>query len=105
LFEVIPKQFPVSEKDRFLCFLPMSHVFERTDGQFLPISLGSTIIYSKSLMTLANDIQKGQPTVMLTVPRFLESMMDKILDGLKKQKPIRQKLFHLALAQGGKRFR
>lgn len=105
LFAVIPKQFPVTEVDRFLCFLPMSHVFERTDGQFLPISLGSSIIYSKSLMTLANDIQKGQPTVMLVVPRFLESMMDKILDGLKKQKPFQQKMFHLGLSQGSKRFR
>lgn len=105
LFAAIPKQFPVSETDRFLCFLPMSHVFERTDGQFLPISLGSTIIYAKSLMTLANDIQKGKPTVMLVVPRFLESTMDKILDGLKKQKPIQQKMFHLGLSQGSKRFR
>lgn len=105
LFAAIPTQFPVSESDRFLCFLPMSHVFERTDGQFLPISLGATIIYSKSLMTLANDIQKGKPTVMLVVPRFLESMMDKILDGLKKQKPIQQKMFHLGLSQGSKRFR
>ncbi|MBC8064270.1 MAG: long-chain fatty acid--CoA ligase [Chlorobia bacterium] len=105
LFAVIPKQFPVTEVDRFLCFLPMSHVFERTDGQLLPISIGATIIYSKSLMTLANDIQKGQPTVMLVVPRFLESMMDKILDGLKKQKPLQQKMFHWGLAQGSKRFR
>lgn len=105
LFETIPQQFPVSEKDRFLCFLPMSHVFERTDGQFLPISLGATIIYAKNLMTLANDIQKGKPTVMLVVPRFLESMMDKILDGLKKQKPIQQKIFRLGLSQGAKRFR
>lgn len=105
LFASIPTQFPVSESDRFLCFLPMSHVFERTDGQFLPISLGATIIYSKSLMTLANDIQKGKPTVMLVVPRFLESTMDKILDGLKKQKPIQQKMFHLGLSQGSKRFR
>jgi long-chain acyl-CoA synthetase len=104
LFAVIPVQLPVDENDRFLCFLPMSHVFERTDGQYLPISFGGSIAFSKSLMTLANDIVRAQPTVMLVVPRFLESMMDKILDGLKKQPPIRQKLFHLGLAQGKKKF-
>jgi len=104
LFAAIPIQMPVDNTDRFLCFLPISHVFERTDGQFLPISLGGSIVYAKNLMTLANDIQKSQPTVMLVVPRFLESTMDKILDGLKKQKPMEQKMFHLALAQGKKKF-
>jgi long-chain acyl-CoA synthetase len=104
LFRVIPQQLPVDETDRFLCFLPMSHVFERTDGQFLPISLGASIVYAKSLLTLASDIQNGHPTVMLVVPRFLEATMDKILDGLKKQKPIRQWLFRLGLEQGKRKF-
>ena len=104
LFSVIPIQLPVDENDRFLCFLPMSHVFERTDGQYLPISFGGSIAFSKSLMPLANDIVRAQPTVMLVVPRFLESTMDKILDGLKKQPPIRQKLFKFGLSQGKKRF-
>lgn len=104
LFRHIPVQLPVDETDRFLCFLPMSHVFERTDGQFLPISLGASIAYSKSLMTLAKDIESSKPTVMLVVPRFLESTMDKIMDGLKKQKPFDQKMFHLGLAQGKAKF-
>lgn len=104
LFSVIPVQLPVDENDRFLCFLPMSHVFERTDGQYLPISFGGSIAYAKNLMTLANDIVRAQPTVMLVVPRFLESMMDKIMDGLKKQPPVRQRLFHFGLAQGKAKF-
>jgi long-chain acyl-CoA synthetase len=104
LFAVIPVQLPVDENDRFLCFLPMSHVFERTDGQYLPISFGGSIAFAKNLMTLASDIVRAQPTVMLVVPRFLESMMDKIMDGLKKQPPLRQKLFHFGLAQGKAKF-
>jgi len=105
LFGSIPNNIPVGETDRFLCFLPMSHVFERTDGQYLPISFGGSIAYSKNLMTLAKDMENGKPTVMLVVPRFLESMMDKILDGLKKQKPFQQKMFRLALSQGTKKYR
>jgi long-chain acyl-CoA synthetase len=104
LFSVIPVQMPVDKNDRFLCFLPMSHVFERTDGQYLPIALGASISYAKNLASLAKDILSTQPTVMLVVPRFLESTMDKILDGLKKQKPLQQKLFHLALSQGKRHF-
>lgn len=105
LFGSIPVNIPVSDKDRFFCFLPMSHVFERTDGQYLPISFGGSIAYSKSLMTLAKDMEHNKPTVMLVVPRFLESTMDKILDGLKKQKPIQQKIFRLGLAQGIKHYK
>jgi len=104
LFAVIPVQLPVDENDRFLCFLPMAHVFERTDGQYLPISFGGSIAFSKNLASLANDIRNAQPTVMLVVPRFLEATMDKILDGVKKYPPVRQKLFHLGLEQGKKKF-
>ena len=94
------KEIDFGDVDIFLTFLPMSHVFERVAGQALPLYFGGTIAYSKSLVTLANDLQKVRPTVLLCVPRFLEATMDKILDGIKKEKPIKQKLFHLALAQG-----
>ncbi|MBN9504071.1 MAG: long-chain fatty acid--CoA ligase [Armatimonadetes bacterium] len=104
LFGSIRQNIPVDENDRFLCFLPMSHVFERTDGQYLPISLGGSIVYAKSLMTLAKDMANSKPTVMLVVPRFLESTMDKILDNAKKEKGIKKFLFDLALSQGKKKF-
>lgn len=91
------------DTDVFLTFLPMSHVFERVAGQTLPIYLGVTIGFAKSLATLANDFQAVRPTILLSVPRFLEATMDKIIDGVKKQPPTRQKLFHLAMAQAAKR--
>lgn len=104
LFDSILRSIPMSEKDTFLSFLPMSHVYERTDGQYLPIYLGATIAYAKNLASLANDIVKVQPTVMLAVPRFLEATADKIQDGVKKQKPLNQKLFRWGLSQGTKHF-
>ncbi len=104
LFDSILRTLPLGETDTFLCFLPMSHVFERTDGQYLPISLGATIAYSKGLASLTKEIAASQPTVMLVVPRFLEATMDKIVDSLRKEKPMKQKLFRLALDQGTKHF-
>ncbi|HEY3782119.1 MAG TPA: long-chain fatty acid--CoA ligase [Fimbriimonadaceae bacterium] len=88
------------EKDTFLSFLPMSHVYERVAGQALPISCGATIAFTKSLMTLANDMVTIKPTIMLCVPRFLEATRDRIIDGVEKQPPLRRKLFGWALAQG-----
>lgn len=92
-----------NDDDTFLTFLPMSHVYERVAGQTLPLYLGVTIGYSKGLASLASDIEKVKPSIMLCVPRFLEATMDKILDGTKKLPPLRQKLFAMLLDQGAKR--
>lgn len=91
------------EGDTFLTFLPMSHVYERIVGQCLPVYCGATIVFSKGLASLASEMLTIKPTIMLCVPRFLEATMNKILDGVKKQPPIQQKLFGWALSQGAKR--
>lgn len=99
----VDDNLPLNHDDTFLTFLPMSHVFERVAGQALPIYMGATVAYAKSLASLANDLVTVKPTILLCVPRFLEATMDRILDGVKKQKPLQQKLFHLALDQGTKK--
>ncbi|MEQ1822384.1 MAG: AMP-binding protein [Fimbriimonadaceae bacterium] len=91
------------DDDTFLTFLPMSHVYERIVGQCLPVYCGATIVYSKGLASLANEMLTSKPTIMLCVPRFLEATMNKFLDGVKKQSPLQQKLFNLALSQGANR--
>jgi long-chain acyl-CoA synthetase len=101
--EVASRQLPLNQDDTFLSFLPMSHVYERIAGQYLPISLGATLGYSKSLASLATDMQKVRPTIMMCVPRFLDSFRDRALDAISKQPEKKQKLFNLALAQGVKR--
>ena len=98
------EQIPLTEHDVFLTFLPMSHVFERIAGQALPISIGAHIFYSKSLLSLASDMQAATPTVLLCVPRFLESTMDKFIDAVKKESKFKQAMFRFALDQGFKRF-
>lgn len=95
---------PITHTDTFFSFLPLSHVFERVAGHFVPITCGATIAYAKSLASLANDIQAVQPTIILAVPRFVEAMRDRILDGVSKAPPQRQKLFHAMLSQGTARF-
>lgn len=97
------ESLPINHDDTFLSFLPMSHVYERVAGQALPISAGATIAYAKSLMTLANDMLTVKPTVMLCVPRFLEATRDRILDAVKKDTPLKQKLFTWALNEGAKK--
>ncbi|RYG45263.1 long-chain fatty acid--CoA ligase, partial [bacterium] len=98
--EAVARALPIDEKEIFLSFLPMSHVYERCAGQFLPIYLGACIAYAKSLASLAGDLVSVKPTVMLCVPRFLESFQGRVAEAMEKAPPLRQKLFKLAMSQG-----
>lgn len=96
----VPRTIQVTNSDVFLSFLPQSHVYERIATQFLAINCGATIGFVKNLASIANDIQVIRPTVMMCVPRFLESFAGRVQDAVKKQSPLKQKLFDLALKQG-----
>jgi long-chain acyl-CoA synthetase len=94
----------INSDDTFFCFLPMAHVFERMAGQIVMYH-GGTSAYAKNLASIASDLATLEPTVVPCVPRFLESFRDRVLDGVAKQPPLRQKLFHMTIAQGTKRAR
>jgi len=98
--EAVLQMIDCRPDDLFLSFLPLSHVFERMGGHFLPIYAGLTIAYAESLFTLANDIVEVKPTLMLGVPRFYASVMDRILASARQMPPLRQKLFYRTLEVG-----
>lgn len=92
----------ITKNDVFFSFLPLSHVFEQI-ASCLCFYAGSCLGMNKSVASMAGDFQAIRPTVMVAVPRFLESFMDRVVDGVKKQKPIKQKLFNLYVSQGVKK--
>lgn len=101
----IAKNLPVNQEDRFFSFLPLSHVYERMAGHFLPISVGAEIAYAESLKTLAHDIIIAKPTIIPAVPRFLESVRNKILASVESATGLKKKLFYMALSRGEARLR
>ncbi len=88
----------------FLSFLPLSHMFERTAGYYLPMLLGAEVAYARSIAQLANDLQDIRPTVLVSVPRIFERVYGRIQDGLEKKSPIARMLFRLAVRVGWRRF-
>ena len=88
----------------FLSFLPLSHAYEHSGGQFFPISLGAQIYYAERVETLSTNLGEAHPTIMTAVPRLYESMRARILQGLKTQSALKRSLFHLALELGQKRY-
>ncbi|HEX2793211.1 MAG TPA: AMP-dependent synthetase/ligase [Croceicoccus sp.] len=72
-------------RESFLSFLPLSHSYEHTGGQFMPICLGATIHYSEGLDKLASNIEEVRPTIMVVVPRLFEVLRARIVKQLAKQ--------------------
>jgi long-chain acyl-CoA synthetase len=87
----------------FLCFLPLSHAYEHTAGQFFPISLGGQIYYAESIEKLMDNMLEARPTIMTAVPRLYEVMLQRIQRGLAKTTGLRRRLFDLALDLGRQR--
>ena len=91
-------------QDLLLSFLPLSHTFERTVGYYIPMMVGATIAYARSIPELGEDLVTIQPTVMISVPRIYERVYNKIQAGLAEKSLLATKLFNLAVETGWKRF-
>ncbi len=68
----------------FLSFLPLSHAYEHTVGQFLPIALGAEIYYAESVDKVAANLLEARPTIVSAVPRFYEMLQQRIVQGVHK---------------------
>ena len=84
----------------FLSFLPLSHAYEHSGGQFLPIGLGGQIYYAESLEKLAANIEEVRPTIMVVVPRLFELLRARLIKTVEKQGGLGQKLLDKAIALG-----
>ncbi len=82
----------------FLSFLPLSHAYEHSAGQFLPIGLGGQIYYAESLEKLSANIEQVRPTIMVVVPRLFEVLRTKIGAQVRKQGRLAAALLDRALA-------
>ncbi|HEY0626762.1 MAG TPA: AMP-dependent synthetase/ligase [Allosphingosinicella sp.] len=86
----------------FLSFLPASHAYEHTGGQFFPIALGGQIYYSEGLEKLASNIEEVRPTLMVVVPRLFEVLRQRILKQVEKQGRLTNYLLDRALQIGAR---
>ncbi|MDB5688183.1 MAG: AMP-dependent ligase [Sphingomonas bacterium] len=88
----------------FLSFLPASHAYEHTGGQFLPIALGGQIYYAEGLEKLAANIEEVRPTIMVVVPRLFEVLRARLLKAVEKQGRLSRFLLGKALSIGAARY-
>jgi long-chain acyl-CoA synthetase len=72
---------------RFLNLLPLSHVFGQFLGIFLPQLLGATVIFQDALKPgeVIRTIRRERVSVLVAVPRMLQSLKEKIERDLEDQ--------------------
>ena len=69
---------------RFLNLLPLSHVFGQFLGIFLPPLMGGTVLFQESVnpSEVIATIRRERVSVLVAVPRMLQSLKDKLLRDL-----------------------
>lgn len=85
----------ISNKDRSLVFLPMSHVLGRCDS-LLHLALDHQVIFGESIETLIDDLPIVAPSILIAVPRIFEKIYSKIKGTIEHGPFIRKKIFNFA---------
>lgn len=98
--EACLERLSVTAEDICLSFLPLSHVLERTGGQFAMLRAGATIAYTESIGRVLQNLAQVRPTMLIAVPRFYERTVQRIDDKIRSSPPVRRRLFLWARRTG-----
>ena len=104
VLEGVPKS--CAQPQRFLSFLPLSHMFERTAGYYVPMCMDANaqVIYARGILELGEDMVSQKPTIIVSVPRIFERVYSKVEENLPPGSP-KRKLFEKTVDIGWKRFK
>jgi len=96
--EVVPSSIHFNDDDMMLSFLPLAHALERTGSHFLPYSFGLSVAFAERPDVVVKNLAEARPTLMITVPRLLEVVRDRILGQVSKQSAFSRSMFNQFLA-------
>lgn len=98
-FAIHDKRLHVTKDDLSMCFLPLSHVFERTWSLYL-LHTGATNFILENPREVIEYLPKVKPTLMCTVPRFFDKTYEGIVAEKSKWPGWKQKVFDWAIGVG-----
>ena len=88
-----------SSKDVSMCFLPLTHIFEKTWSYFC-LHKGMTVAVNKDPREIQETIKQIRPTLMTSVPRFWEKVYAGVSEQINSSKGIMKKVFKHAIETG-----
>ena len=90
---------PLGAEAKFLSFLPLSHIYERTLTYHFQYK-GVSIYYAENVGKLMDNLKEIKPDIIAIVPRLLELIFDKIISKGKELKGFKKKIFFWAVNLG-----
>ncbi len=65
------KLIGLTEKERFISYLPLAHIVERAGLECTAVLLGCRVFFAEGVETFIADLKRARPTIFLSVPRLL----------------------------------
>ena len=92
----------IKKNPKFLTWLPLSHSYEHT-VQFVQIAVGAKVFYAENIEKLIKNMNDCSPEIMTAVPRFYQSLYQKINNTFSKAKGIKKFLIEKTIFLGKKK--
>lgn len=92
---------PCKEEDTTLQFLPLAHSFGRLE-HFVVVARGCVCAFSRSIDTLASDLQAVRPTILFSVPRIYENAYQRVRMRVRSAGWLHGLVFRWAVSIGGR---
>ncbi|MBC8949737.1 putative chain-fatty-acid-CoA ligase FadD13 [Xenorhabdus sp. TS4] len=93
------QRLTLTNQDVSLCFLPLSHIFERAWSYYV-MHTGALNVYLTDTNLVREAMSGVHPTVMCSVPRFYEKVHSAILEKVSRAPFWRRMIFNWALKRG-----
>lgn len=91
----------LSDKDTSLCFLPLSHIFEKAWTYFC-LYTGMHVAINENPKEIASAMKEVRPTCMCSVPRFWEKVYTAVNEKMAAMPALKRKFINLGLRIGRK---
>lgn len=89
----------ISDKDVSMCFLPLTHIFEKAWTYFC-LSMGIVVAVNQDPTKIQETIRQIRPTLMSNVPRFWEKVYEGVQEQIETSSGLLKWLFHDSVATG-----
>ncbi|HPF36092.1 MAG TPA: long-chain fatty acid--CoA ligase [Candidatus Krumholzibacteria bacterium] len=98
-FAHLDRWFTIDERDRSLCFLPLSHVFERAWSYYVYLQ-GASNSFVLNPREVADYLREVRPTALVAVPRVYDKVYSMVHEKVESAPPLRRRLFRWAVRTG-----
>ncbi len=97
--EAVDANFTVTGKDTSLCFLPLSHVYERMWSYYVYFK-GAVHTYLEDPKKVIETLGDVRPTAMVSVPRLYEKIYAAVMNSQETASSVKKMLFRQAVQTG-----